>query len=75
MFSSIISPTTAVPHITRRQRVLCVAATLVNMPSEDLAAVASEMEGCTRAGTIGLSGSPGVRALIQTMVSVDSGES
>ena len=58
-------------------RVPCgVAATLACVTPEDLAAVASEMEGGTRAGTIGFSDRPGVRALIKTyMESVHSGES
>ena len=51
-----------------------VAATLAGVPSEDLAAVACEMDGVTRAAKIGLSDRPGVRALIQTMESVNSGE-
>ena len=43
-----------------------VAATLASVTYEDLAAVASEMEGGTRAGTLGCSDHPGVRALIET---------
>ena len=43
-----------------------VAATLAGVPSEDLAEVACEMEGGTRAGTIGLSARLGVRALTKT---------
>ena len=52
-----------------------LAATLAGVPSDDLAAVTSEMEGSTRAGTIGLSDLLGIRALIKTTESMSSGES
>ncbi|CAN0453167.1 unnamed protein product, partial [Laminaria digitata] len=51
-------------------RVLCgVAATADSVTSEDLAAVASEMEGGTRARIKAFSDRPGVRALIKAMES------
>ena len=63
-------------RISLAGRVPCgIAATFAGVPPKDHAAVASEMEGGIKAGTIGLSDRPGVRPLIQTIESGNSGES
>ena len=64
LFLSSIFPATAVPCIARRQVSLWCRhhSRQLQITSEDLAALASEIKGGIRAGTTGFSDLPGVRA-------------